>query len=53
MDWLYGVIGFVVVAAVLGFYTMAKRKQSWSGEVSSVKTNPRAIKTVISRKITC
>ena len=38
MDWLYGVIGFLVVAAALTFYSWTKRKQSWSGEVTSVKT---------------
>ena len=38
MDWIYGVIGFVVVTAVLTLYSMAKRKQSWSGEVAGVKT---------------
>ena len=38
MDWLYGVIAFAVVTAILTFYSMSKRKQSWSGEVVSVKT---------------
>ena len=38
MDWLNGVIAFVVVTAILTFYSMSKRKQSWSGVVVSVKT---------------
>ena len=38
MDWLYGVIGFVVVTAILLFYSRTKRKQSWSGEVTGLKT---------------